>query len=126
MRVRHHARGKFYSIGCPEGTTVVRCSGAHDFLLVPFNGQTLRIPADPPGLLPLLAESGRFGLSLVGEPVPDNWLAGAACPQCGEADVTWLQTYDDSEPVHCDRCGADFARPVPAFPDGAVTRRAGG
>ncbi len=126
MRIRHHAQGKFYTIGCPEGTTVFRRPGPHDLLLVPFEGQTLRIPADPHELLPLLAESGRFGLSLAGEPEADEWLAGATCPECGEADVAWLQADEDSESVHCDRCGADFARPVPADPGAAVARRADG
>ena len=121
MRVRHHAQGKFYTIECPEGTRVVRRSEQpadgeavpHDHLVVPLNGKEVRIPADPPELLPLLAESGNFGITLVGEPVPDMRLAGVVCPECGETDVNWLQLREGSESVHCDRCGADFALPVP-------------
>ena len=121
MRVRHHAQGKFYSIACPEGTRVVRRSNSpargkavpHDHLVVPMNGMEVRIPADPPELLPLLAESGRCGLSLVGEPEPDVRLAGTSCPGCAETDVAWLQVEDGSEMVRCDRCGADYACPVP-------------
>ena len=92
MRVRHHAQGKFYTIECPEGTRIVRRSEQpadgeavpHDHLVVPLNGKEVRIPADPPELLPLLAESGKFGITLVGEPVPDMRLAGVVCPGCGE------------------------------------------
>src|SRR4051794_23778391 len=98
MRVRCHAQGKFYTIECPEGTRLVRCSDqppyaevAHDQLVVPLNGKEVRIPADPPELLPMLAESGNFGVTLVGEPEPDVALAGVDCPGCGEADVAWLR-----------------------------------
>ena len=115
MRVRCHAQGKFYTIECPEGTRLVRARivptasvAEHDHLIVPLNGKTIRIPADPPELLPLLAESGNFGVSLVGEPEPDVRLAGASCPGCGEVDVAWLQLGEGSGTVHCDRCGADF------------------
>lgn len=67
MRVRVYSEGKFCLIECPEGTTVVRdAAETHDRLLVPFQRQELTIPSDPSELLPLLAESGRFGLSLVG------------------------------------------------------------
>ena len=79
-----------------------------DRLIVPFEGEVIPIPADPPELLPLLAESGRFGLTLDGEPEPDLRLAGASCPGCGEDDVTWLVFEDQTERVHCDRCSADF------------------
>jgi ribosomal protein S27E len=119
MRVRHYARGKFYTIDCPEGTRVERRadgSGRHDRLIVPFRGEELRLPADPPDLLPMLAESGNFGVSLVGEPEPEARLAGVACPGCGEPDASWLRFDDATEAVHCDRCGADFglaARPIP-------------
>ncbi len=121
MRVKHHAQGKFYTNACPEGTRVVRRSDwseygeavLHDHLVVPLNGKEVRIPADPSELLPLLAESGRCGLSLVEEPEPDVRLAGVVCPECGENDVTWLQLGTDSEAVRCDRCGSDFALPVP-------------
>ena len=124
MRIKCHAQGKFYTIECPEGTRVVRRSGRpeaggpHDHLVVPLNGKEVRIPADPPELLPMLAESGNFGVSLVGEPEPDVRLAGVSCPGCGETDVTWLQLREDSESVHCDRCGADFVLPV--FPDASI------
>ncbi len=126
MRIRHYAQGKFYSIECPEGSTLVRRSGSDDHLLVPLNGQEIRIPADPPELLPLLAESGNFGVTLVGDPEPDKGLAGALCPDCGEADVTWLQIRDGSGAVHCDRCGSDFAPAVPALVHPDIARRAGG
>jgi hypothetical protein len=121
MRVKHHAQGKFYTIECPEGTRLVRHSEPsadgeavpHDHLVVPLNGKQVRIPADPPELLPLLAESGNFGITVVGEPEPDVRLEGATCPDCGETDSNWLQVEDGSETVHCDSCGADFALPVP-------------
>ena len=78
MRIRHYSKGKFYLIECPDGTRVVRCAAqsapdtadSHDLLVVPFRGQELTIPADPPELLPLLAES-RTIRSLAG------WRAGA-------------------------------------------------
>jgi len=116
MIVRHYAQGKWYRIPCPEGSRVERRADpadpdggfAPDRLLVPFEGEVVPIPADPPELLPLLAESGRFGLALDGEPQPEARLAGAACPRCGEDDITWLVFEDGSEWVHCDRCGADF------------------
>jgi uncharacterized metal-binding protein (TIGR02443 family) len=88
-----------------------RCSEnpeAQDLLIVPFEGREIRIPADPSELLPLLSESGRCGLSLIGDPEPEMRLAGAACPDCGEDDVTWLSVEDGSETAHCDRCGGDF------------------
>ena len=72
----------------------------------------VRIPADPPELLPMLAQSGNFGIFLVGEPVPDVNLAGVVCPGCGEDDVNWLQVGEGMETVHCDRCGAEFALAV--------------
>jgi ribosomal protein S27E len=127
MRVRCHAQGKFYTIQCPVGTRVVHRSDQpdgeqpqHDHIVVPLNGKEIRIPSDPPELLPLLAESGNFGVFLVGEPEPDLRLEGVSCPSCGEEDVTWLQLDDGSESAHCDRCGADFAlsnrqvMPIPA------------
>jgi predicted RNA-binding Zn-ribbon protein involved in translation (DUF1610 family) len=126
MRVRQYAQGKFYTIECPEGTRVVRRPAQpadgdaprHDHLVVPLDGGEIRIPAEPPELLPLLTESGNFGVSLVGEPEPDVSLAGAACPECGQDDVTWLQLREGSEAVHCDRCGDDFELPV--HPDARV------
>ena len=116
MRIRVYSKGKFYLIECPEGTRVVRCvvlsdpdsADSHDLLVVPFEGQEIAIPTDPPELLPLLAESGRCGLSLVGEPVPAVSLAGAVCPNCNEDDVSWLSVDDGSNTVHCDNCGCDF------------------
>jgi ribosomal protein S27E len=121
MRVERHAQGKFYTIQCPEGTRIERRSEepaegeavSHEYLVVPSNGKEVRIPADPPELLPLLAESGKFGITLMGEPVPDMRLAGVSCPGCGESDVNWLQVEDGPETVHCDHCGADFTLPVP-------------
>ena len=83
-------------------------SDGHDLLVVPFEGQEIRIPADPAELLPLLAESGRCGLSLIGGPEPDRRLAGVGCPNCGEDDVNWLSVEVDSVTAHCDRCGSDF------------------
>jgi Zn ribbon nucleic-acid-binding protein len=114
MRIKHFSKGKFYVIECPHGTRVIRCWGqpdGHDLLMVPFEGREIRIPADPAELLPMLAESGRCGLSLIGDPEPEMMLAGAACPDCGENDVNWLSVEDDSETAHCDRCGSDFGLP---------------
>jgi hypothetical protein len=109
MRVRVYSQGKFYLIECPEGTRAVRdAAKLHDSLVVPFEGQEIAIPSDPPELLPLLAESGRCGLSLVGEPVPAVNLAGAVCPNCNEDDVSWLSVDDGSNTVHCDNCGCEF------------------
>ena len=76
--------------------------------MVPCEGREIRIPADPAELLPLLAESGRCGLSLIGDLEPEMMLAGAACPNCGEDDVNWLSVEDGSETAHCDRCGSGF------------------
>ena len=119
MRIKHFSKGKFYVIHCPQGTRVVRCSAqpalvepdGHDHLVVPFEGREIRIPTDPPELLPLLAESGRCGLSLIGDPEPEMRLAGAACPNCGEDEVNWLSVEDGSETAHCVRCGSDFGLP---------------
>jgi hypothetical protein len=69
MQIRHYSKGKFYLIDCPDGTRIVRFSAlsvpdsadSHDRLLVTFEGQEIAIPADPPELLLLLAESGRCG-----------------------------------------------------------------
>jgi hypothetical protein len=58
--------------------------------------------------LPLLAESERFGISLVGEPMSDVDLAGAVCPNCNEDDVSWLSVEDDSRIALCDYCGCEF------------------
>ena len=76
--------------------------------MVPFEGEEIPIPADPPELLPLLAESGRCGLTLVGEPEPAARLAGVACPKCAESDVNWLRVEEDDAGAHCDRSQADF------------------
>ena len=116
MRLRVYSKGRFYLIECPDGTRVVRCAAHslpasasfHDALLVPFRGQELTIPSDPPELLPPVAESGRFGLSLVGEPVPSADLTGAICPICNEDDVSWLSIEDGSNTVHCEKCGSEF------------------
>ena len=120
MRIRHFAQGKFYTIRCPQGTRVVRNSTFRasgkpdpcDGIVVPFGGREVPIPADPPELLPLLAESGRCGLALVGEPVPKEGLVGMSCPGCGEDDVNWLVVEDGSEIVRCDRCGTESDLPV--------------
>jgi Zn ribbon nucleic-acid-binding protein len=102
---------------CPEGSRVERKSdqagpgGGHpqDRLIVSWGGEEIAIPAEPEELLPLLAESGRCGLALLGKPEAGAELAGVACPECGEADVNWLVLQDGDERVHCDRCGGDFA-----------------
>jgi ribosomal protein S27E len=133
MRVRYNAQGKFYTIECPEGTRVVHLSQQpgegeavlHDDLIVPLKSQQFHIPADPPELLPMVAETGNFGVSLVGEPVPEGRLAGVACRGCGAEDVTWLQLRDDSVTVHCDRCGADFAVAVATIPSVTPLRQPG-
>jgi hypothetical protein len=116
MQVRVYSKGKFYLIKCPDGTRVGCCAArsvpdsvdAHDFLLVPFRGHEIKIPNDLPELLPLLAEAGRFGLSLIGDPVPSADLAGAVCRNCNEDDVSWLSVNDDSNTVHRDNCGCEF------------------
>jgi Zn ribbon nucleic-acid-binding protein len=116
MLVRHYSQGKWYRIACPEGSRIERRSvqagggGAYtqDRLIVPWAGEEIAIPAEPVELLPMLAESGRCGLSLVGDPQPDVRLAGVACPDCGEGDENWLVLQDGEERVHCDSCGADF------------------
>src|SRR5947209_18352561 len=137
MRLKCHAQGKFYSIECPEGTRLVRAAvdradgevAEHDHLVVPLNGKMICIPCDPPELLPLLAESGNFGVSLVGGPEPDVRLVGATCPGCGEVDVAWLQLGEGSGAVHCDRCGADFdtaASPVVPAPGATKVSRSRG
>ena len=59
-------------------------------------------------MLPLLADARRFGLSLVGEPVPDVNLAGAVCPNCYQDDVNWLSVEDGSNVAHCENCSCDF------------------
>ncbi len=92
MRIRHYSKGTFYLIECPDGSRVVGCAArpvpdsaeSHDVLVVPFRGQELVIPSDPPELLPLLAEARRYGLALVGKPVPSADLVGAVCPSCKE------------------------------------------
>jgi hypothetical protein len=94
MRVRVYSKGKFDTIKCPEGTRIVRCAvesgsdiaDAYHLFIAPFRDLELEIPSDPPELLPLLAESGRCGLSLFGKPVPDLNLARAVCPSCDERD----------------------------------------
>jgi hypothetical protein len=40
---------------------------ASDHPVVLLKGEEVRIPADPPEVLPVLAESGNFGVTLVGE-----------------------------------------------------------
>lgn len=111
MRIKHYSKGKFYLIGCPYGTGVIRCWGhpdGNDVLIVLFEGREICIPAEPAELLPILAESGLCGLSLIGGPEPGVMLAGAACPNCGEDDVNWLSREDGDEMAHCDRRGSDF------------------
>jgi ribosomal protein S27E len=115
MHVKQYARGRFYRVRCPEGSTLIRQSNRTDEtgaclpdrILVRLNGTDVPIPCDPPELLPVLAEAGRFGLALVGPPAPDIELPGAACPRCGEADFEWLWS-DDHERTRCDSCGAAF------------------
>jgi ribosomal protein S27E len=119
MHVRHYAQGKWYQIVCPEGSRVERQSdqagpgGGHpqDRLIVAWGGEEIAIPAEPEELLPLLAESGRCGLSLLGKPEATAELAGVACPGCGEQDIDWLSIGESDEMVHCDRCGSDFRAP---------------
>jgi hypothetical protein len=116
MRVRTYSKGKFYLIECPDGTRVVQlavqsnrnATECEDLLVVPFEGEEIAITSEPCELLPLLAEAGRCGLSLVGDPVPAVNLAGAVCPRCNEDDVSWLSVDDDGNIAHCDVCGCDF------------------
>jgi hypothetical protein len=58
--------------------------------------------------LPLLAESGQCGLSLVGEPTPNVNLAGVVCPNSNEDDVSWMSVEEGSQIAHCDYCGCEF------------------
>jgi Zn ribbon nucleic-acid-binding protein len=119
MLVRHYSQGKWYRIVCPEGSRVERQSDQagpgggqpQDRLIVPWVGEEIVIPAEPAELLPLLAESGRCGLSLRGKPEAGADLAGATCPGCGEQDIDWLSIGESDEKVHCDRCGGDFRAP---------------
>ena len=121
MRIKHYARGKFYQIDCPEGSRVVRHAEGQaprdaatpDRLVVPFHGREISIPAEPEELLPLLAESGRCGLAMVGKPQPDARLEGASCPYCGEDDAQWLSLEEEGESIHCDYCGSDIGHAMP-------------
>ena len=116
MRIRHFSKGKWYEIECPEGSRVERGSdrtapggvSLKDRLIVAWDGQEIPVPAHPEELLPLLAEAGRCGLALCGEPEPGPVLTGVSCPGCGEGNVHWLAVEHDSQTVHCDACGADF------------------
>jgi hypothetical protein len=83
-------------------------------------------PADPPELLPLLAEAGNFGGFLVGEPLPEERLAWVNCPKWGEDDVNWLQARDGSEAVYCEYHGADFELHGPTVAPVSISRQAGG
>jgi hypothetical protein len=110
-------------IECPERTRLIRRSDDTqetpcDHLVVPLRGKEIRIPADPPELLPMLAESRNLGITLVGEPEPDVRLAEVSCLTCCETDVAWLQLQDESEWVRCDSCGAEFA--LPPLPDAPI------
>src|SRR5262245_13910870 len=113
MRIKHSSKGKFYLIQCLQGSRGIRCWGhpdGHDVWVVPCRtrclgrpfrkGREIRIPADPAELLPLPAESGRCGLSLIGDPEPEMRLAGVICSNCGEDDVNWLSVEDSSETAH--------------------------
>jgi hypothetical protein len=86
-----------------QGRPLLGASGGARSPGRPFEGREIRIPADPSELLPLLAESGRCGLSLIGDREREIMLAGTACPNCGEDDVNWLSVVDGSETAHCDR-----------------------
>ena len=110
MFVKYYAQGKFYRIVLPEGSRLVRRSDhlVHDVVIVPYEGREIAIAADPPELLPLLAESGRCGLAMVGDPEPGETLAGITCPGCGERDVKWIALDDEDAMANCDRCGAEF------------------
>src|SRR4051794_13447320 len=112
MRIRHFSKGKWYEIECPEGSRVERGSDRPvpggvplaDRLIVAWEGQEIPIPAEPEELLPLLAEAGRCGLVLCGEPEPGLVLTGVSCPGCGEGNVHWLAVEQGSQIVHCDAC----------------------
>src|SRR5947209_4665918 len=115
MLVRHFAQGKWYAIACPEGSRIVRGTPGDglgerpspDRLIVPRDGREVTYPAEPEGLLPLLAESGQFGIALAAGPEPGPELAGVSCPHCGDADLEWLSLRDDGRVV-CERCWAEF------------------
>ncbi|WZP00389.1 hypothetical protein EP7_002030 [Isosphaeraceae bacterium EP7] len=67
MRIKHYSEGRFYVIDCPPGSRVVREASSYDLLIVPFGEKDVPISSEPEELLPLLADAGRCGLSLVGE-----------------------------------------------------------
>jgi hypothetical protein len=46
--------------------------------------------------------------SLVDEPVPNANLAGVACPNFNEDDVSWLSVVEDSQIALSDYCGCEF------------------
>jgi hypothetical protein len=117
MRIQHYADGKFYLIECPE---VSRAEPERERIVVRFAGKDIKIPSDPPGLLSLFAEAGRFGLSLIGEPEPEIRLAGAVCPACGEKEVDWFQLNAAGDSIHCDNCHRNF-EPMPLSVGGRAT-----
>ena len=114
MRIRHYSLGKFYLIECPEGSRVVRDASSPERLAVPFDGRGIMIPAEPCELLPMLAEAGRCGLALIGEPVFEPRFTGLICPSCAERETAWLTLEDDGESALCERCSHRFiASPIP-------------
>lgn len=74
MLVRHFVDGRPCWIEAPDGSKVVRRSDQmthsgeflSDYLLVPWEGQSYRIFAEPPGVIPLLAGEGLYGLRMLG------------------------------------------------------------
>ena len=105
----------------------LRAVALHDHLVVPLNGKEIRIPADPPELLPLLAESGNFGVSLVGEPEPDVRLEGVVMPRMrpGRRDLAPGpgRARRRSTAIIAGPTSNCRSRPSPDLP---VSRRAGG
>lgn len=73
MLVRHFHEGSFWIIEVPDGTRIERLSHIptasgdwlSDVLFIPWDGVEVPVPAEPPGVLPLLANEAMYGLRVV-------------------------------------------------------------
>jgi len=67
MLVRHHHQGRWYVVEFPEGTTVYRARlTGMSVLSVPWEGRDVPVFDWPSELIVQLAESGMYGLRLLG------------------------------------------------------------